>query len=260
MTYIILSFNLTLKNNRYASFVNNLRGDFESAQETKLNSTSVSACRTIFTQNAELVRLKAEYSCFGYMINQQQYVNPCEYVELIVNDEYTYLVGTLYPTSRHPDLLEFQLLEEVTEATIASAPIPELIVIPTLYSVETMFNISSSLPYTYNVNAINVPIITSSLLTGAVQTDSIAITGPIPWTNVDELTYEVAGQGFVTPEHGVTMYFGEHSLTVLLTGGVITVAYTHVVGIDNMVAMITIAPASVTTTTMLMAPVSGPSF
>jgi hypothetical protein len=34
----------------------------------------------------------------------------------------------LYPTSKHPDLGEFQLLEGTTEETIVSAPIPELIV------------------------------------------------------------------------------------------------------------------------------------
>jgi len=126
-----LSFNLTLPNGRYASFVNNLREEFESAQESKLNPISVKACTDIFTKNAELFRLKGEYSCFGYVINQQQYVNPCEYVELITNEAYRYLVGTLYPTSRHPDLTEFQLLEETTEETIASPPIPELIVTTT---------------------------------------------------------------------------------------------------------------------------------
>ena len=126
-----LSFNLTLPNGRYASFVNNLREAFESAQEAKLNPISVKACTDIFTKNAELFRLKGEYSCFGYVINQQQYVSPCEYVELITNKAYRYLVGTLYPTSKHPDLTEFELLEGTTEETIASVPIPELIVTTT---------------------------------------------------------------------------------------------------------------------------------
>ena len=121
-----LSFNLTLPNGKYASFVNNLRQEFESAQEKRLNPMSVKACTSIFTKNAELFRLKGEYSCFGYVINQQQYVSPCEYVELITNKAYRYLVGTLYPTSKHPDLAEFQLLEGTTEETIASVPIPEL--------------------------------------------------------------------------------------------------------------------------------------
>ena len=123
-----LSFNLTLPKGRYASFVNNLRGDFESAQEKRLNSMSVRACQSIFKTNSELVRLKGEYSCFGYVVNQQQYVSPCEYVELITNAAYRRLVEVLYPTAQHPDLPAFQLLDNVTEETIATVPIPELIV------------------------------------------------------------------------------------------------------------------------------------
>ena len=126
-----LSFNLTLPKGRYASFVNNLRGDFESAQEKRLNSMSVRACQSIFKTNSELVRLKGEYSCFGYVVNQQQYVSPCEYVELITNAAYRRLVEVLYPTAQHPDLPAFQLLDNVTEETIASVPIPELIVTTT---------------------------------------------------------------------------------------------------------------------------------
>ena len=65
-----LSFNLTLEDDRYASFVNNLRGDFESAQEKRLNSTSVKAGKSIFETTAELVRLKGEYSCFHLLCDQ----------------------------------------------------------------------------------------------------------------------------------------------------------------------------------------------
>ena len=97
-----LSFNLTLSNNRYATFVNNLRGDFESAQENRLNKTSVKACKSIFANNAELKRLKGTYSCFGYVVNQNQYVAPCEYVELITNEAYRRLVSELYPLSKNP--------------------------------------------------------------------------------------------------------------------------------------------------------------
>lgn len=130
-----LSFNLTLEDDRYASFVNNLRGDFESAQEKRLNSTSVKACKSIFETNAELVRLKGEYSCFGYVANQQQYVNPCEYVELITNEAYRRLVEVLYPTATHPDLTEFQLLDSTNEEEVASVSIPELILNPPTYNI-----------------------------------------------------------------------------------------------------------------------------
>ena len=124
-----LSFNLTLSNNRYATFVNNLRGDFESAQENRLNSTSVKACKSIFANNAELKRLKGTYSCFGYVVNQNQYVAPCEYVELITNEAYRRLVGELYPLSKNPDITDFQLLvsEDPYDAPEAIS-IPELVI------------------------------------------------------------------------------------------------------------------------------------
>ena len=127
-----LSFNLTLANNRYASFVNNLRGDFESAQENKLNSTSVKACKTIFTNNAELKGLKGTYSCFEYVINQNQYVAPCEYVELITNEAYRRLVGELYPLSKNRDLVTYAILDVEDPADVLpQVEIPELIITTT---------------------------------------------------------------------------------------------------------------------------------
>ena len=127
-----LSFNLTLKDNRYATFVNNMREDFESAQEKKLNSTSVKACRGIFSTNAELISLKKKYSCFEYVINQNQYIAPCEYVELITNAAYRRLVSVLYPLSKHKDLNAFSLLvSEEPSDVLPPATIPELIITTT---------------------------------------------------------------------------------------------------------------------------------
>ncbi len=130
-----LSFNLTLPGGRYASFVNNLRQEFESAQEKRLNPTSVKACSEIFKTNLELMRLKSEYSCFGYVMNQQQYVNPCEYVELITNEAYEKLVNVIYPVATHPDLPEFQLLIETFDEEPAAPAIPSLNLNPPTYTI-----------------------------------------------------------------------------------------------------------------------------
>jgi hypothetical protein len=106
-----LSFNVVLPKKRYATFVNNMRGEFESAQEIKLNSLSVKACADIFKLNARLITLKKKYSCFEYVINQNFYVSPCEYVDLIINDEYKELITKLYPKSKHPDLGAMKILK-----------------------------------------------------------------------------------------------------------------------------------------------------
>lgn len=127
-----LSFNLTLKDNRYATFVNNMRTEFESAQEAKLNSTSVKACASIFANNAELKRLKGNYSCFEYVVNQNQYVAPCEYIELITNEAYRRLVSELYPLSKNRDLVTYSILDvEDPVDVLPPASIPELIITTT---------------------------------------------------------------------------------------------------------------------------------
>lgn len=134
-----LSFNLTLANNRYATFVNNMRTEFESAQEKKLNSTSVSACRAIFSTNAELVSLKKNYSCFEYVINQNQYVAPCEYIELITNEAYRRLVGELYPLSKNRDLVTYAILDVEDPADVLpQVEIPELIITTTTTTTTTL--------------------------------------------------------------------------------------------------------------------------
>ena len=109
-----------------------MRTEFESAQEKKLNSTSVKACASIFANNAELKRLKGNYSCFEYVVNQNQYVAPCEYIELITNEAYRRLVSELYPLSKNTDLNTFSLL--VSEDPIDVLPpavIPELVITTT---------------------------------------------------------------------------------------------------------------------------------
>ena len=121
-----LSFNLTLPNNRYATFVNNLRGDFESAQEADLNKLSVDACKAIFKTEAQLTRLKGTYACMEYIQNQNLYVDPCNYVEIIRNDAYFELMQKLYPLSKHPDITATQLFEMPEPFEVAQVPIPEL--------------------------------------------------------------------------------------------------------------------------------------
>ena len=127
-----LSFNLTLPKDRFATFVNNMRQEFESAQEVRLNKTSVDACKAIFTSNARLATLKKNYSCFEYVVNQNQYVAPCEYIDLIVNDAYTELVTKLYPLSKNKDLKSSQIFRAEQPADILpDASIPELIITTT---------------------------------------------------------------------------------------------------------------------------------
>ena len=108
--WTLLSFNLKLdRGQRYATFVNNLRGEFESAQEAQFNKTSIDALSKVFKNQAQLLRLKANYSCFAYIQNQNRYVNECEYIEVITNKAYDELMA-LYPNTRTNDLNASDLL------------------------------------------------------------------------------------------------------------------------------------------------------
>lgn len=108
--WTLLSFNLKLdRGQRYATFVNNLRGEFESAQEAQFNKTSIDALSKVFKSHTQLLRLKANYSCFAYIQNQNRYVNECEYIEVITNKAYDELMS-LYPSTRTNDLNASDLL------------------------------------------------------------------------------------------------------------------------------------------------------
>ena len=97
----LLSFTVQLPDNRYVTFINNLRGEFESADATRINVTSKAALAKVFKKNERLFFLKDNFSCFGYIHNQNRYVNPCEYVELIKNDFFDELMAIYAKTRKH---------------------------------------------------------------------------------------------------------------------------------------------------------------
>jgi len=105
-----LSFNLTLPNNTYATFVNNMRGIFESAQEQKLNKLSIDALSNVFREQSELKLLKSNYSCFEYIQDQNRYISPCDYIEIIANDAYKNTIK-LYKRTKSQDLSKSDILK-----------------------------------------------------------------------------------------------------------------------------------------------------
>ena len=193
-----LSFNLTLPNNRYATFVNNMRGEFESAQGDKLNKLSVDACTDIFKNASDLERLKVQYSCFEYVVNQQQYVAPCEYVELIVNDAYTQLVKKYYPLSKNTDLTAFELLVSQDPVDVLPDPIiPELVITTTT---------TTAAPTT------------TTTTTEPQCPDPIAVEGYYPLYETEECANQHAGGNGSSHTHDlgnpVTTYYMPNGLTL----------------------------------------------
>ena len=78
----LLSFTVKLPTQRYVSFINNIRGEFESAEGEQLNKLSKDKLASVFSQNARLKLLLDTQECKEYIQNQGRYVNPCEYIEV----------------------------------------------------------------------------------------------------------------------------------------------------------------------------------
>lgn len=88
----LLSFTVQLPNRRYASFVNNLRGGFESAEGDLLNKKTKDRLAIVFQKNSRLAVVKKNATCFGYIENQGKYVSPCDYITVIKNDYHDELI------------------------------------------------------------------------------------------------------------------------------------------------------------------------
>lgn len=156
--WTLLSFNLKLNTGqRYATFVNNLRGGFESAQEAQFNKTSVDALARVFRTQTDLLRLKENYSCFAYILNQNRYIDECEYIELITNKAYDDLMY-LYSKMLTSDLSVTAIL--VNRKTYDPEPLPEIScsdfkITDTLTTPSLVDNICDGL--TVNVDNITAP-------------------------------------------------------------------------------------------------------
>ena len=88
----LLSFTVELPNRRFISFINNLRGQFESAEGYLLNKTSKDALSAVFTKSTRLKSIHDGYECKEYIQNQGRYTAPCEYIEVEYNSLYLELI------------------------------------------------------------------------------------------------------------------------------------------------------------------------
>lgn len=86
----------TQKENKYAIFVNNMRREFESGNAAALNALSIKKLQEVFTGNERLAFLKENYICEAYIQKQGDYVNPCDYIEIVSNNFYDELITKFY--------------------------------------------------------------------------------------------------------------------------------------------------------------------
>jgi hypothetical protein len=103
--YNLLSFTIHPRGERHAIFVNNLRESFESAKEARLNELTVNYCDNLFKNANILKSLKKTYVCFPYInsLDGLQYINPCDYIELIKNEAYNTVIERFYKATKRND-------------------------------------------------------------------------------------------------------------------------------------------------------------
>jgi len=95
--------NFSIDDNEDKIFINNMRKEFESSKEVSINKTSVNALKKLFKQQIELENLFAKFVCYSYIAPQQEYVDPCEYIEFITNKFYHTLIDKYYKQTRRSD-------------------------------------------------------------------------------------------------------------------------------------------------------------
>lgn len=88
----LLGFTVELPNRRYISFVNNMRGELESAEKQILNKKTQDKFISVFQKQQRLVNIKNNATCFGYIENQGKYVSPCDYISVIKNSYHDELI------------------------------------------------------------------------------------------------------------------------------------------------------------------------
>jgi len=81
-------------------FINNLRRDFESGKGNRLNGLSVKALQSLFRQSVYTKSLFEGYVCFPYIQDPELYTDPCEYIEIIKNLQYTNTLELYFKTRR----------------------------------------------------------------------------------------------------------------------------------------------------------------
>jgi|TARA_Y100000389_G_C17446964_1_gene512219 hypothetical protein len=94
--WTLLAYEVTTPRSTHAIFVNNIRRLLDSAKQADLNGLSISITSAIFAKIERISFLFENYVCFAYIEDQGDYVDYCEYIELIKNKYYSELIADFY--------------------------------------------------------------------------------------------------------------------------------------------------------------------
>ncbi len=243
----LLSFVVELPGRRYVTFVNNLRGGFESAEGARLNKKTVDVIAKDFAKDLRLDTIKNNYECYGYIQNQGRYVTPCEYVDMITNAYYDELIKGYFETRNLFGLSKSEIFidkchegEIVTEKQWATTTLATTTVLPTTtiptYIARTVF--INTAPNTIVIG--NGMQETDQLRDGKIATHTVTIRkgGGQRFKSIDELRYSINGtisnEGISLSPDGSTIKLGEQSANIFLLMGEIVIAWTHKILTEDM--------------------------
>jgi hypothetical protein len=242
----LLSFVVELPGRRYITFVNNLRGGFESAEGAILNKKTIDIIAKDFAKDRRLGLIKDNYECHGYIQNQGRYVTPCEYVDMITNSYYDELIKEYMKTRNlfglskseifidkchEGELVKKKQWATTTEATTTQLPTTTV----STYNAQTLF-----LNYAMGTSVVgNGMQETNGILDGKPVTHSITIRkSGGKFFNLNELNFTVSGTISNTPiqlyPDGSTGALLGQSYNIFLLNGEIVVAWTHVIQTEDM--------------------------
>lgn len=85
---------------KHTTFVNNIRGTYQSQKSSFQNKLTVKKIDSIFSTNLDLYHLFKSYKCLTYIENQSNYITPCDYIETIKNKSYNTLITKYYKPTR----------------------------------------------------------------------------------------------------------------------------------------------------------------
>jgi|TARA_B110000037_G_C17112588_1_gene502505 hypothetical protein len=238
----LLSFSVELPNRRYVTYINNLRGAFESGDGTIMNKKTVDAVSADFVQDRRLGTIKENFECHGYIQNQGRYVTPCEYVDMITNSYYDELIKKYVASKNMHGLSRAEMFvdkchegEIVKKKVWATTTLATTTVLPTT-TIQTFKAATTFLNQAMATSVVGDGFQeTTNILANGVATHSVALRKNLSnFQDIKQLTYSLSGNdgtgltGVVNIDpDGSTLSFANIDINIFIINGEIVLGVTH---------------------------------
>ena len=251
----LLSFTVELPSRRFVTYINNMRGAFESGDGARMNKKTIDIIAKDFAADRRLGTIKENFECHGYIQNQGRYVTPCEYVDMITNSYYDELIKQYMLTKNSYGLSRAEMFidkchegEIVAKHVWATTTSATTTILPTT-TIET-FSAESSF--------LNQAMATSVVGNGYQENSGIANLGNAThnitirknlsnFLDINQLMYSISGNSGsgivgVVPlaVDGSTQTVGNVDINCFLLSGEIILAISHNIAQEDSIVTLTI--------------------